>query len=197
MFLRACLSSASPSSFSAAAALQLRRAAVVSASSSSLQPSCPNKQQHRSFAGSNEYDIKKVGVVGLGLMGHGIGLVSAQAGYEVIAVEAQAAALEAGKKRMDASLTKLLSKAVEKGKMTKEAAEVEKKAVEGRITYSLDVRALKDVDLVVEAIVENLGEEISGAVGGESGRACWGRWIVKWCRCMQFIGRGHFPDPFV
>lgn len=91
-------------------------------------------------------------------MGHGIGLVSAQAGYEVIAVEAQAAALEAGKKRMDASLTKLLSKAVEKGKMTKEAAEAEKKAVEGRITYSLDLAALKDVDLVVEAIVENLGE---------------------------------------
>ncbi|GAB5031233.1 hydroxyacyl-coenzyme a mitochondrial precursor [Nannochloropsis oceanica] len=160
MFLRACLSFASPSYFSPAAALHLRRATVVSVSSSSLQPS-PNKQQRRSFAGSsNKYDIKKVGVVGLGLMGHGIGLVSAQAGYEVIAVEAQAAALESGKKRMDTSLTKLLSKAVEKGKMTKEAAELEKKAVEGRITYSLDVKSLKDVDLVVEAIVENLDVKI-------------------------------------
>lgn len=173
MFLRACLSFASPSYFSPAAALHLRRATVVSVSSSSLQPS-PNKQQRRSFAGSsNKYDIKKVGVVGLGLMGHGIGLVSAQAGYEVIAVEAQAAALESGKKRMDASLTKLLSKAVEKGKMTKEAAELEKKAVEGRITYSLDVKSLKDVDLVVEAIVENLGEETNIMVGRKLDGESW------------------------
>jgi hypothetical protein len=159
MLLRVCLSSFSPSSFFTATALHLRRAAVASA----LQPSQQQHQklQRRCFAGSTGYNIKKVGVVGLGLMGHGIGLVSAQAGYEVIAVEAQAAALEAGKKRMDASLTKLLSKAVEKGKMTKEAAEAEKKAVEGRITYSLDLAALKEVDLVVEAIVENLGKRLS------------------------------------
>lgn len=48
--------------------------------------------------------------MGLGLMGHGIGLVSAQAGYEVVAVEAKQDALEAGKKRMATSLNKLLSK---------------------------------------------------------------------------------------
>lgn len=48
--------------------------------------------------------------MGLGLMGHGIGLVSAQAGYEVVAVEAKTDALEAGKKRIDGSLKKLLSK---------------------------------------------------------------------------------------
>lgn len=48
--------------------------------------------------------------MGLGLMGHGIGLVSAQAGYEVVAVEAKPEALEAGKKRIDASLKKLLGK---------------------------------------------------------------------------------------
>jgi len=52
-----------------------------------------------------------VGVVGLGLMGHGIGLVSAQAGYEVVAVEAKPEALEAGKKRIGGSLKKMLSKA--------------------------------------------------------------------------------------
>jgi len=173
MLLRACLSSASPSSLSKALPLHLGRAVVASAGSSSSHLG-QQKQQRWCFATSNEYDIKKVGVVGLGLMGHGIGLVSAQAGYEVIAVEAQAAALEAGKKRMDASLTKLLSKAVEKGKMTKEAAEAEKKAVEGRITYSLDLAALKEVDLVVEAIVENLGRlgasfTVGGRVAGGSG----------------------------
>jgi len=63
---------------------------------------------------------------------------------------------------------------VEKGKMTKEAAEAEKKAVEGRITYSLDLAALKEVDLVVEAIVENLGRlgasfTVGGRVAGGSG----------------------------
>lgn len=48
--------------------------------------------------------------MGLGLMGHGIGLVSAQAGYDVVAVEAKPDALDAGKKRIDGSLKKLLSK---------------------------------------------------------------------------------------
>ena len=54
--------------------------------------------------------IMQVGIVGLGLMGHGIGLVSAQAGYEVVAVEAKPEALDAGKKRIAGSLKKLLSK---------------------------------------------------------------------------------------
>jgi len=128
----------------------------------SLKPDEPRRchvQQRRTLAATPHYDIKKVGVVGLGLMGHGIGLVSAQAGYEVIAVEAQAPALESGKKRIDKSLSKILSKAVEKGKMTLEAAEKEKEKVERRITYSLDLAALRDADLVVEAIVENLGKE--------------------------------------
>lgn len=57
----------------------------------------------------------QVGVVGLGLMGHGIGLVSAQAGYDVVAVEAKPDALDAGKKRIDGSLKKLLSKVRSKG----------------------------------------------------------------------------------
>ena len=75
-----------------------------------LFPTPLNPPTHRRTFASSTYDIKKVGVVGLGLMGHGIGLVSAQGGYEVVAVEAQPAALEAGKKRMQASLSKLLSK---------------------------------------------------------------------------------------
>ena len=52
----------------------------------------------------------KVGTVGLGLMGHGIALVSAQAGYQVIAVEAKPDALEMGKKRITSSLNRILSK---------------------------------------------------------------------------------------
>lgn len=52
----------------------------------------------------------QVGVIGLGLMGHGIGLVSAQGGYDVVAIESKPEALELGKKRINDSLTKLLSK---------------------------------------------------------------------------------------
>lgn len=43
--------------------------------------------------------IQKVGVIGLGLMGHGVAQMAAQAGYQVVAVEAQAHALELGYKR--------------------------------------------------------------------------------------------------
>lgn len=53
---------------------------------------------------------EQVGVIGLGLMGHGIGLVSAQGGYDVVAIESKPEALELGKKRIDDSLAKLLSK---------------------------------------------------------------------------------------
>lgn len=50
-------------------------------------------------------------------------------------------------------LLPVLVQALEKGKMTQEAADAEAKAVEGRIKYSLDMNDLKDVDLVVEVRV--------------------------------------------
>jgi enoyl-CoA hydratase / 3-hydroxyacyl-CoA dehydrogenase len=48
--------------------------------------------------------------VGVGLMGHGIGQVTAQAGYQVVAVESHPKALESGKQRIHSSLKKMLSK---------------------------------------------------------------------------------------
>ncbi|TFJ85896.1 hypothetical protein NSK_002716 [Nannochloropsis salina CCMP1776] len=163
-------------------------------------------QQRRTLAATPHYDIKKVGVVGLGLMGHGIGLVSAQAGYEVIAVEAQAPALESGKKRIDKSLSKILSKAVEKGKMTLEGAEKEKEKVERRITYSLDLAALRDADLVVEAIVENLDVKIpfykqlgslvkpTAIFGSNTSSLKIGDFAAPSGRPQQFVGL-HFFNP--
>lgn len=63
-------------------------------------------------------EIKKIGVVGLGLMGHGVAQVSAMAGYEVVGIESNDAALSAGVTRIHDSLGKVLSKDVKKGKMT-------------------------------------------------------------------------------
>ena len=101
-------------------------------------------------------EIKKVGVVGCGLMGHGIVQVAAQAGLEVVAVEAEDSFLEKGLGRIRKSLDKLASKAVDKGRATAEEAQAHADATFGRITGSTDRAALADCDLVVEAIVEDL-----------------------------------------
>ncbi len=94
--------------------------------------------------------IRKVGVIGAGLMGHGIAQVAAQGGCEVLVCEAQQGFLDKGLERIDKSLAKLAEKAKEKGQ-TFDAA-----AVRGKIRGTLSKNDLKDCDLVVEAIVEDL-----------------------------------------
>ena len=100
-------------------------------------------------------DIKKVGVVGCGLMGHGIAQVAAQAGLPVVVLESQQDLLDKGLGRIKKSLDKLADKAIEKGKPEAEA-KMGAAATFARITGTLDKRALADCDLVIEAIVENL-----------------------------------------
>ncbi len=95
--------------------------------------------------------IRKVGVLGCGLMGSGIAEVAARAGNEVVVREVTEDLLEKGVGRIEKSL----GRAVEKGKM--EAAERDE--VRGRIRGAVDLDALADCDLVVEAIVENLEEK--------------------------------------
>lgn len=92
--------------------------------------------------------IKTVGVVGCGLMGSGIAQISAHAGMKVVVREVDAKGLEGGKAKVD----RFLSTAVEKGKMSAE----EKAAILARITWTTSVPDLKDCDLVVEAITENM-----------------------------------------
>ena len=95
--------------------------------------------------------IKKVGVLGCGLMGAGIVEVSARAGYSTVVREVTEDLLEKGVDRIDKSL----ARAVEKGKL--DAGERDQ--VRGRITGTIELDALADCDLVVEAIVENLEEK--------------------------------------
>ena len=93
-------------------------------------------------------DIAKVGVVGAGLMGHGIAQVSAEAGYDVILLDADGAALERG---LDV-VRGQVAKAVEKGRRTQDDAD----AILGRLRGATTVGELQDRDMVIEAIVENL-----------------------------------------
>lgn len=106
--------------------------------------------------------VKKVGVVGCGLMGHGIAQVAAQAGCQVVVRESDQGALDKGLGRVKKSLDKL----VEKQKLS--AADAE--AACGRIQGTLALSDLADCDLVVEAIVENL--EVKNRLFAELGRLC-------------------------
>jgi 3-hydroxybutyryl-CoA dehydrogenase len=92
--------------------------------------------------------IEKVGVLGAGLMGHGLAQVAAQSGYEVVLREVDEATLQKGIGKIE----KQLARAVEKGKSTQEDAD----AVRGRLHGTVDYADLADCDLVIEAITESL-----------------------------------------
>jgi 3-hydroxybutyryl-CoA dehydrogenase len=92
--------------------------------------------------------IEKVGVVGAGLMGSGIAEVSARAGFDVLVREVDEAAAARGRARIEKSM----NRAVDKDKMTAG----ERDEALGRISFTTEVDALADRDLVIEAIVEDL-----------------------------------------
>jgi 3-hydroxybutyryl-CoA dehydrogenase len=96
--------------------------------------------------------IKKVGVLGSGLMGSGIAEVAARAGYDTVVREVTDELLDKGLARIRGSM----DKAVEKGKMEPAARDQAVSRLSGTVT---DLSALADCDLVVEAIVENLEEK--------------------------------------
>ena len=96
--------------------------------------------------------ISKVGVVGCGLMGHGISQICSQAGWDVVVREIDQGQLDKGMGKIE----KQLGRAVEKGKMEQSDAE----AVRGRITPTLDYADLADSDLVIEAITEDLDRKL-------------------------------------
>jgi 3-hydroxybutyryl-CoA dehydrogenase len=92
--------------------------------------------------------IKRVGIVGSGIMGSGIAECAAKTGHEVILRSRRRETADA----MIAGLEKSLAKQVEKGKL----AEEERTAVLGRVTATSDLGDLAECDLVIESIVEEL-----------------------------------------
>lgn len=104
--------------------------------------------------------INKVAVIGCGLMGSGIAEICAKAGAQTIVREINDGAVAAGRKKIEGSL----AKAVEKGKLDAAARD----AVLSKISYTTKLEDLKDVDLVIEVIIEDAGakKELFGALDG-------------------------------
>jgi len=96
-------------------------------------------------------DIKTVGVLGCGLMGSGIAQVAAAAGYKTIVREVDDIALDKGIGR----IKRFLDDGVSKGKVTAEARDTTLKGLTGTTTFE----GLKECDLVIEAIIENLDDK--------------------------------------
>ena len=93
-------------------------------------------------------DVRKVGVVGCGIMGSGIVEVCAKAGLDVTFVEAD----EMRRERGQQSIERSLAKAVERGKLDPAGRD----EALGRITGSTDPPDLADADLIIEAVTEDL-----------------------------------------
>ncbi len=100
--------------------------------------------------------IDKVAVIGLGLMGHGVAQMTAAAGYQVVGVETKQEALDVAQKRIEGSLSKVAQRKVKKGALDEAGAAKEVRDILDRIQLTTDMKAIGDVDLVVEAIAEDM-----------------------------------------
>ena len=100
-----------------------------------------------SVPSDEEAAVDRVGVVGCGLMGSGIAEVCAKAGADVVVVERDAAALEAGRARVERSL----SRAVSSGKLEEKDAD----AARALMTFEESMDAMGDRSFVIEAVLED------------------------------------------
>jgi 3-hydroxybutyryl-CoA dehydrogenase len=100
-------------------------------------------------------EIKKVGVLGCGLMGSGIAQVAATAGFDVVVLEQEQKFLDKGFAGIEKSLSRLVERGVEKGGITAE----QKEAAQARLKGTTNMQDLADSDIVVEAIIENVPEK--------------------------------------
>ncbi len=107
-------------------------------------------------------EIKKVGVLGCGLMGRGIAQVAASTGHTTIVRDVTDEFNDKGK----AAIEKSLAKFVEKEKMSA----ADRNATLDRLTFTTDVADLKDCDIIVEAITEDL--ELKNALWKELDDLC-------------------------
>jgi 3-hydroxybutyryl-CoA dehydrogenase len=93
--------------------------------------------------------IERIGVLGCGLMGHGIAQVAAQSGYRIVVREVDEEKLRAGTARIE----KQLARAVERGRAQQDEADAALERIHGTTDYA----QLAECDLVIEAITEDLG----------------------------------------
>src|ERR1043166_5652604 len=100
-------------------------------------------------------EIKKVGVLGCGLMGSGIAQVCATAGFDVTVLEVDQRFLDKGFAGIEKSLAKFAERPVEKGGITGQ----QKDAARARLKGTTNKSDLADCDIVIEAIIENVEEK--------------------------------------
>ncbi|NOR63603.1 MAG: 3-hydroxyacyl-CoA dehydrogenase [Rhodobacteraceae bacterium] len=110
--------------------------------------------------------VKKVGIMGAGMMGAGIAIVSAMAGIEVVLIDRDQEAADKGK----AYVESYLDKGIKRRKTTPE----KKAAVMALVTATADYEALKGADLIVEAVFEDVGikAEVTAKVEAVVGEDC-------------------------
>ena len=100
-------------------------------------------------------NIKKVGVLGCGLMGSGIAQVAATAGFNVVVLEQEQKFIDKGFAGIDKSLGRIVERGPEKGGLTAE----QKKEAQSRLKGATNMQDLADCDIVIEAIIENVEEK--------------------------------------
>src|SRR5215469_4312106 len=100
-------------------------------------------------------EIKKVGVLGCGLMGSGIAQVSAMAGFDTTVLEVEEKFLDKGFSGIEKSLTKFAERPPQKGGITQQ----QKKETLARLKGTTRMEDLADADIVIEAIVENVPQK--------------------------------------
>jgi 3-hydroxybutyryl-CoA dehydrogenase len=100
-------------------------------------------------------NIKKVGVLGCGLMGSGIAQVAATAGFDVVVLEQEQKFLDKGFAGIEKSLSRLVERGPAKGGLTAE----QKTEAQSHLKGTLNMQDLADCDIVIEAIIENVAEK--------------------------------------
>lgn len=106
---------------------------------------------------ASSFQVKKVGVCGIGLLGHGIAQVSAETGHEVVLFDSNEAAFDRGVRMIEGSLKKVAERKVKKGDIGN-ASEFIDQTLARITTKTTDLSTLagSGCDLIIEAIVEDI-----------------------------------------
>lgn len=135
--------------------------------------------------------VKRVGIIGAGMMGAGIAYVSANAGIEVVLIDAAQEAADRGKAYSEG----LLDKGIARKKVT-----AEKKAeVLGRILATTDYAALAGCDLIVEAVFEDpkVKAEVTAKVEAVVGKDCIFATNTSTLPISSLAKASHRPEQFI
>ena len=135
--------------------------------------------------------VRKIGVIGAGMMGAGIALVSAQAGIDVVLIDAAQDAADRGKAYSEA----YLDKGMKRGKVTAE----KKASVLAQITATTDYTALAGCDLVVEAVFEDptVKAEVTAKVEAAVGPDCIFATNTSTLPISQLAKASGAPEQFI